>query len=112
MQAKSAINTHSTYTQRSPSLPHNKNQQKSNNILLLRSRTAHSSVRVKQHYVLAKSQLDLSSNLNSYSSLTRNLKQRQIEKENSKMLSRIVTAAPTLKRKNWARMQQQHERYK
>jgi hypothetical protein len=112
MQAKSAINTHSTHTHRSPSLTHNKNQENSNHFLLLISRTAQSSVGAKKHYVLANSQLGLSSNLNSYSSLTRNLKQKQIEEENSKMLLRIVTAAPTLKRKNWARMQQQHERYK
>jgi len=112
MLAKSAINTRSTYLPRSTSLPHHKNQQNTTNLLLIRSITAQRSTRLKQRYVLAKSQLDFTSNLSSYSSLTRNIKQRQIEQENSKLLLRIVTAAPSIKRKNWAKMQQQHERYK
>lgn len=110
MHAKSSINTRSTYTPRSSS-PSAKDSHPGSR-LLARSRTAASSSRLRQHYSLAQPQAVLSATLASYSSVTRELRRRAIEEENCKLLSRIVAVPPTLKRKNWAQMQQQHEAYK
>jgi hypothetical protein len=108
--AKSAINSHTICPSRSPSSNKNSHTKSSNE---LQGRcTADRSSRIKQSFSLPKPHLDLSATLNAYSSLNRLIKSREIEEENSKLFSRILTATPTLKRKCWAKMQQQNQKYK
>jgi len=47
-----------------------------------------------------------------YSSLKRIIKQKEIEEENTKIFSRLITTPSTLKRLNWAKSSRQTEKYK
>ena len=54
----------------------------------------------------------LSRKLKTYSSLNRTLRLKEIEDENTKMFSRLVTAAPTIRRAEWVRGNLQAMKYK
>jgi hypothetical protein len=54
----------------------------------------------------------LSRNLKTYSSVNRNMRRRQIEEENGRMLSRLIMTSPTIKRQSLMKSQVQISKYK
>lgn len=51
-------------------------------------------------------------NLNTYSSLNRSIKLREIEQENSKIFSRLIMTSPTINRQQWIKRNIQTSKYK
>lgn len=60
-----------------------------------------------------RSQLaEVARKLNSYSSLNRTMRAREIEQENSKIFSRLIMTSPTIKRQQWLKRNIQTSKYK
>jgi hypothetical protein len=53
-----------------------------------------------------------SKNLKTYSSLSRTIRVKEIEKENEKLYSRLLMTSPTIRRDLWARRNIETSKYK
>lgn len=111
MNAKTKIDTHSNSTPRrvmhSPISLTRQHIIRKDNIYLSRKLSAigHSPPNMHNHSNLSRS-------LKVYSSLNRSIRQREIQEENNKMLTRLVTASPTIRRQQWQQRQIQTSKYK
>ena len=114
LSAKSKIDTHGNLSFRQPSSPIGILRRKmilSDNLNLTR-KLVNISKSPSRHTDSLNTSMSLSRNLNTYSSVNRNIKQRAIDQENSKLLSRLITTSATLQRQKWAQSNEKITRYK
>lgn len=107
--AKSAINTNNNSLSKSPNNTNSAFTKTNKQTSSVNLSSSGSRLKVKNassdlHYV--------GKNLQTYSSINRLIKKKAIEEENDKILSRIITTAPTLNHRSWAKTCEQNERYK